>query len=372
MFLPEPAAFEAGPDPERWEPMLAMLPDRQAVFLLWPCEGAPYLARTSRLRRRLGRLLGRREGFPGRLNLRQVVSRIDYWFTGSRLESLLYLWELARRHYPDDYARLLKLRPPPYLKLILSHRFPRTQVTTRLTAARALFVGPFRTRAAAERFESEFLDLFQIRRCQEDFDPSPAHPGCIYGEMGRCLRPCQQVVTVEEYRSEVQRVEEFLATDGRSLLVSVAAARDRLSEELNFEDAARQHSRLERIQQVLKWRDELARDIGRLSGVAVTPSSEPGEVQLWFLSAGVWLPPQRFPLGVAAGRPVSLDRRLREVVAGLEPPSVTLTERQEHLAILARWFYSSWRDGEWLAFDDFGSVPYRKLVHAIHRVARAR
>jgi excinuclease ABC subunit C len=47
---------------------------------------------------------------------------------------------------------------------------------------------------------------------------------------------------------------------------------------------------------------------------------------------------------------------------------LTVSERQEHVAILARWFYSSWRDGEWLAFPD-QRVPYRKMVNAIHRVA---
>jgi hypothetical protein len=45
-------------------------------------------------------------------------------------------------------------------------------------------------------------------------------------------------------------------------------------------------------------------------------------------------------------------------------------ERQEYLALLARWFYSSWRDGEWLAIETFENLPYRKLVHAISRVAR--
>lgn len=369
MFLRNPATLEFGPNLAELDQALHELPARPAVFLVWPREGGPYLARTASLRRRLARLLRKREGTSRFLNLREVAVRVEYWMTGSRLQAFLYLWELARRHFPDDYSRLLRLRMPPYVKLILNHRFPRTQVTTRLSATRSLFLGPFRTRTAAERFESEVLDLFQIRRCQEDFDPSPDHPGCIYGEMNRCLRPCQQVVGVEEYRSEVRRVEEFLSTDGRSLLSTAAAARDRLSEELNFEDAARQHQRLEKIQQVLKLRDELVRDINRLSGVAVTQSSEPEQVLLWFVSEGVWLAPQRFPLGVVEGRPVPLDKRLREVIAGLAPRRVTLDERQEHLAILARWFYSSWRDGEWLAFDDVRSVPYRKLVNAIHRIA---
>jgi hypothetical protein len=39
---------------------------------------------------------------------------------------------------------------------------------------------------------------------------------------------------------------------------------------------------------------------------------------------------------------------------------------------LARWYYSSWRDGEWLAYEGPKHIPYRKLVNAISRVARRK
>jgi hypothetical protein len=48
---------------------------------------------------------------------------------------------------------------------------------------------------------------------------------------------------------------------------------------------------------------------------------------------------------------------------------MTLRERQEYLALLARWYYSSWRDGEWLPFESYDDIPYRKLVNAVSRVA---
>jgi hypothetical protein len=46
--------------------------------------------------------------------------------------------------------------------------------------------------------------------------------------------------------------------------------------------------------------------------------------------------------------------------------------RQEHLALLARWYYSSWREGEWLAFDAPEKLPFRRLVRLISRVAGTR
>jgi excinuclease UvrABC nuclease subunit len=364
----EPATIDLAASPETVEARIAAAPDGPAVFLVWPREAAPYLGRTSVLRRRLKRLLGERPAPSRWLNLRQVACRVEYWLAGSALETGLLFYELARRHFPETYRDLIHLRMPPYVRLILSNPFPRTQVTTRL-GGKGLFCGPFRNRAAADQFEGATLDLFQIRRCQEDLQPSPAHPGCIYGEMSKCLRPCQQAVSADEYRGEVERMAAFLRTEGRSLVEPLEAARQKLSEELRFEDAAREHARIEKIQEVLRLRDSLAADIDQLCGVAVTASAEPGAVELWFVIAGCWQPAARFGFEVVEGRTISMDQRLRELVAAIEPRRPAVEERQEHLALLTRWFHSSWRDGEWLAFPALERVPYRKLVNAISRVA---
>jgi excinuclease UvrABC nuclease subunit len=348
---------------------LAALPNRPAVFLIQPREGRPYLGRTTQVRRRLLRLLGPRPPASRLLSLRQVVSRVEYRLTASWLETNLVFYQAARSCYPDTYRSIMKLRLPPYLKVGLSNPFPRCFLTSRLGGARGLWYGPFRTRAAAEQFQSQFLDLFRMRRCQENLAPSPDHPGCIYGEMNMCLRPCQQRVGPQEYADEVQQVTEFLSTDGASLLEATQRARDRLSEEMEFEDAARLHKQVEKIRQVLRLRDELACDIDRLHGVAVTGSIEEGCVELWFVLEGCWLAPLRFRVAAAGGRAVSLDQRLRELAAALAVPRLTSRERQDHLALLARWYYSTFRDGEWLRFGEPAEIPYRKLVRAVSRVA---
>ena len=360
MVVPDPQFLDVASLDEA----MNALPNTDAVFLVSAGDRSAYLARTSMLRRRLLRILKPAGSLRRSLNLREVVTRVEYWLTASRFESMLLHYALAKRHYPEDYLRLVKLRMPAYVKLVLANEFPRSQVTTRLSGGAALYYGPFRTRAAAELFENQFLDLFQIRRCQENLEPGPQHPGCIYGEMNMCLRPCQQVVGREEYMSEVERVREFLSGDGASLVSVTSAARERLSHEMNFEEAARQHKRLESMQQVLALRDDLVCDIDRLYGVAVAPAAAPDSVLLWFVCQGSWQAPIEFPLTSH----ISLDHRLRELVAALEPVAAPLVEKQEHLALLARWHYSTWSDGEWIGFHDLAQMPYRKLVRAISRV----
>ena len=339
-----------------------------AVFVIWAREGSPYIARTGLLRRRLKRLL-RVPANPSRLlSLRSVAEHVEYWPVASRLESSLILWEVARRVVPEEYLDIVRLRFPPYVKLVLGNDYPRTQVTTRLAGVTGQYFGPFRTRASAEQFEHEFLELFQLRRCQEDLAPTPDHPGCMYGEMSMCLRPCQQIVGREEYATEAQRVSEFLSTGGRQLLRTAEAARDRLSAELEYEAAAREHKRIARIQQILKMRDELATDVEHLHGVAITPSCEPHVVLLWFVLHGSWQAPVPFSVALA-DQSLSMDRRVKDIVSALNPVKVSGRERQEHLAMLARWFYSSWRDGEWVPIPDLARRLIEKSSAAISRTA---
>ena len=346
------------------------VPNQPAVFALWPKEGDPYLSKTVFLRRRLLRLLREREKPSRLLNLRHAVQRVEYQLTGSAFESSVVHYEEARRLFPEKYLEIVRLRMPPYVRIVLSNEFPRSHITTHLTRSAGLHFGPFRSRASAERFEGQFLDLFQVRRCQEDLAPSSEHPGCIYGEMGMCLRPCQEVVGPAEYRHEAERAAEFLRTGGRSLLDAIERSRDRLSEEMMFEEAARQHKRLEKVQDVLKLRDELASDVDRLNGVAITRSLAPEAVELWLVREGNWLGPQRLSFEVREGKPAPLDHALREIFAVADPRRHTVRVRQEYLALLSRWWYSSWRDGEWLDFENYQDIPYRKLVNAVSRVAR--
>lgn len=349
---------------------LDLLPDVPAVFAVFLSEGKPYLGRTTRLRRRLQRLLDNPATSRRRLSLVGLARAIEIYPSGSRLDASLTFHALAKQYYPDEYTRIDKLRLPPYVKVLLANPFPRTQVTTKISASAALHYGPFRSRAQAERFESDVLDLFQVRRCQEDLAVSPDHPGCIYGEMARCLRPCQEVVTADEYMSEVRRMTHFFETEGESLLGPIRAARDRASDELDFENAQRQHQRAQRIEQVLKLRDDLATDIRKLCGVAVTRSCEAGFVELRFLLAGQWLPPVNFRVAPdASGEMIPLDRRVREVVAALKPPVMNARACTEDMALLARWYYSSWRDGEWTPFASIDNLPYRRLIRAISKIA---
>ena len=149
------------------------IPRKPAVFAIFSkeaegLEAPPYLSRTSDLRRRLTRLLGKPVSSSRRLNLRTVAGRVEYSRVGSGFEARWLLYLMNKSYYPHLYRQRLRLKPPTLLKLNLSNRFPRLYSTRRIARDNAIYYGPFRSRVEAERWSAEFLDFFKIRRCVED------------------------------------------------------------------------------------------------------------------------------------------------------------------------------------------------------------
>src|SRR5439155_20120426 len=159
----------------------------------------PYVSKTANVRKRLLRLLAPPESQSKRLNLRERVARIEYSLTGSDFESMLLLYKMLRREFPKNYQKRLRLHPAPLIRLNLANEYPRAYVTTRIgrLSGRSIYYGPFRSKAVAEKFMNDSLDLFKMRRCTFDLNPDPSFPGCVYSEMKMCLAPCFKGCTDE-------------------------------------------------------------------------------------------------------------------------------------------------------------------------------
>jgi hypothetical protein len=276
-------------DPADPKAALAQLPESSAVFALYGAEvhSEPYIGRTPNLRGRLERLLQPSLKHPRRLQLAGRVRRIDYRLTGSEFESLLMQFSLLEGVFGPKALERMHLRAPAFIRYLGSNAYPRITVTHRPSQREAAWsYGPFQSRAAAERFADEALKLFLLRRCTDDLDPNPSHPGCVYSEMKMCLAPCYQGCSDERYAEEAFAVEQFLATRAESRLVPLRAQRDQASSDLEFESAAALHAQVQRVEAVRSLAPELVRPLNQLRAVILQASTVPGEVAVFVYENG--------------------------------------------------------------------------------------
>ena len=359
----------AGFDPQRDSEFFSALPARPAVFAVDPREGLtgaqPYLLRTANLRQRLVRLLGPPDPTSKRLNLREFAARVQHRVVGSPFELVLLHWQHARRMWPGAYRERMRLRPPVALKVSLANAYPRCYATRRIGAS-GFYFGPFASRRAADAFASGFLDLFKIRRCQIKIRRDPDYPGCIYSEMKMCLAPCFGGCTKEDYDVEVGRVVSFLTTSGASLTAELEREREAASEALDFERAAAVHRRVEKAADALRGLPELARRLDDLNAVILQRAGgRKYRRRVSWCAAGRIDEPRMLRFAELASEPRSVEQILREwlepftasvqgkpaeavssSIAAQGSTSQQCREIEDHLSLLARWFYAKPRAGE--------------------------
>ena len=401
--------------PERADEILRSIPARPGVFALRGPrpEDAPYLTQTTDLRRRMRRLLDPPESQSKRLNLREKVARIEYCVTGSTFESTLVLYDATAALFGYTEARRrLKLHTPYFLRMTMENAFPRVYSTNKLSKrGLAQMYGPFPSRLAAERYCDAVLDLFKLRRCYEDLAPFPEHPGCVYGEMNKCIEPCKQACTPEQYAAEAAAVKKFFDTRGESMVISIGLEREEASSGMQFEKAAALHAQWQKVKAAQALADWIVRPVPKLRA-AIVQSAAPLEdrkedAALFLLEGGCLVGPERLStLGVRAvreqtsvgsslfaqplmlqavpleGEPAignatnSPEERAARALKALEaleekagkPNDLALLS--DHLSLLRRWYYrpEKQRIGEIFFANEDGSWPIRKILRGAARV----
>jgi excinuclease ABC subunit C len=354
------------------EDFFPALPAQPAVCLIQPREekAEPFLIRTQNLQRRLERLLGPPDPASKRLNLRDFASRIRYRLTGSRFEQTLIFYQQARRLFPKRYRNLMRLRPPTVLKVNLRNAYPRCYVTRRIELdgagrpAGGSYYGPFPSRRAAEEFAERVLDFFKVRRCQIKIRRDPTFPGCIYSEMKMCLAPCFAGCTKEEYDVEVNRLVQFLRTSGGSLRMAFEEEREKASEQLDFERAGTLHKKVEKLDEVLRGRPEIARRIQDLHAVILQRTAEQQTIGVFAVDGGRLAEPFFLRFGEIASQPRSAEQIFRDHLESAA--NATNGDLGEDLSLVSRWFYSKPREGE--IFFREKDWPYRRILRACSRL----
>jgi excinuclease UvrABC nuclease subunit len=327
---------------------------------------------------------------------------------------VLLLYQTLRQEFPDTYQKRLRLRPAPVVRFNLENEYPRAYVTTRIgkLSGRSLYYGPFRSRAVAEKFLNDSLDLFKMRRCTFDLNPDPSFPGCVYSEMKMCLAPCFKGCTDETYAAEVARVQDYFDSGGQSLLRELEAERERLSAELDFEAAAAQHAKIAKIKGILSACDDICGRLDRFDAVIIQPSAEAKSVALFRFHGGELLGPAPVMMESEGVEPEhvegveskgvesksseqenpeskdqvhhphdranslpepahTLDSRIRVSLESLKASGSSLIQRfSQELAILKRWYYRTHKVGEIFFANDKGELPLRRITRGATRVYR--
>lgn len=234
---------------------LSDFPPLPGVYLMKNDEGKIlYVGKAKNLRMRVKQYFT-----PGRDGREMVpyliaqVTAIDTIVVSSEKEALILENNLIKKHRPK-YNALLK-DDKTFFSLMINqkHPWPMLRVVRfkGKPPAGNLYFGPYAHGHAARQTLELLRHLFPLRQCSDRELVSRTRP-CILYDLKRCIAPCVNKCTTQEYQKLVNRVIKFLRGHDSSILKELKAEMEQASEALNFEKAARLYQTIQNIEKTLE------------------------------------------------------------------------------------------------------------------------
>ena len=218
---------------------LKMLPSLPGCYLYHDKEGEIiYVGKAKNLKRRVKSYFNRKHHDSVKVNvLVSQIEKLEYIITNSEVEALILESHLIKKHKPKYNILLKDDKKYPYF-LITDEDFPRIQIVRKrnINKLKGRYYGPY-TNIGAMHSTLDFLKkIFPLKQCKTPrFKSRP----CLYYSIGKCLAPCQGLVTSEEYKAVVHQAELFLSGKQSELLKQLMEQIQKYSDSEQFEKAAR-------------------------------------------------------------------------------------------------------------------------------------
>jgi len=231
---------------------LRVLPDRPGVYLMKNAAGEViYVGKAVSLKSRVRSYFQSPAGLSAKVRvMTSHIADIEYIVTGSEVEALILEANLIKEHRPRYNVRLRDDKAYPFLKVTLNEPFPRVVVTRRVERDGAKYFGPY-TNSNAVRETTRFLrKLFPIRTCSLDLSGELDYRPCLLYHIKRCVGPCANKVSPEEYNRLIEQVSLFLEGRHDRLVPSLYREMRDAAQKLEYERAARIRDQIRALERV--------------------------------------------------------------------------------------------------------------------------
>lgn len=321
---------------------LASLPTNPGVYLMRDAAGSIlYVGKAINLRSRVRSYFREDKGHSPKV--RMLVRQVDHLetiSTDTEVEALVLENTLIKEHKPYFNILLKDDKTYPWLKLTTQEAYPRLVVTRRRLHDGARYFGPYPDTGAMYATLRLIKQLFPLRqRPRPQFRDRP----CLNYAIGRCLGPCQGLVSPEEYRRVVDKVTAFLEGRHRDLLRDLKAQMAEASEALDFERAAKARDAIQAITRLLEDQKVVAEKEADQDVVGLAMDEVSVALQLFEVREGKVLGRKAFMLernGCEASEVLSAF--LGQYYAGTErlPREVLLPQAVPDTEVVASWLAS--------------------------------
>lgn len=218
---------------------LDLFPTSPGVYLMKNEQGRIlYIGKAKNIRQRLRQYFSftdTREMIP---HLVSKVSDIETIVVFSEKEALLLENNLIKQHQPKYNALLKDDKSYTALKMRTKTKWPIVELVRYKGKPKAdgVYFGPYTSAFAARETLDLIHKIFPLRQCSDQELQRRVRP-CILYEMKRCIAPCVNMCSQEEYDLLVQKATRFLKGQDDEVLKNLYQEMENAAEALKFEKA---------------------------------------------------------------------------------------------------------------------------------------
>ena len=230
------------------EEELKKLPDKPGVYIMRDKnDNVIYVGKAVVLKNRV-RSYFRKTNKTDRI--KKMVSLIDhfeYIVVGNEDEALVLECNLIKKYRPKYNVLLKDDKTYPYICIDVKSDYPNVFMTRKVLNNGAKYFGPYPSSGSAKEMINFIKEKFQIRQCKKfKYNDRP----CLNYHIKKCLAPCQNYVTKEEYKKQIDQIIMLLSGKTENIIKSAKQEMEEYSKNLEFEKAASVRDRIQAIERI--------------------------------------------------------------------------------------------------------------------------
>jgi len=230
------------------EEELKKLPNKPGVYVMKDKDdNIIYVGKAVSLRNRV-RQYFRKNNKTARIEkMVSLIDHFEYIVVDNEAEALILECNLIKKNRPKFNVLLKDDKTYPYIKIDLTTDYPSVYTTRRVINDGSKYFGPYANPGAAKEMVNFIKEKYKVRQCKTL--KQRTRP-CLNYHINKCLAPCMEYVTKEEYRKQIDEIIDLLEGKTNKLIKDLEEQMKEASQKLDFEKAANIRDKIQAIERV--------------------------------------------------------------------------------------------------------------------------
>lgn len=217
---------------------LSIIPELSGSYQYYDKDGEIiYVGKAKNLKKRVYSYFNKHHDSPKLRVMVPQIAKIQFIVTDNEVEALILESHLIKKHKPKYNVLLKDDKKFPYF-VITDEEYPRIIVARKANKnkIKGKYFGPYTDSRAMYATLDLIKKLFPLKQCK---NPKFKDRPCLYYHIGRCMAPCQRLITPDEYKKILKNVELFLTGKQKELVDALKKEMEKYASVEDFEKAAR-------------------------------------------------------------------------------------------------------------------------------------